>query len=127
MKNLKIYGILAMLLLCAGFVSCSDDDKDEPEAETGVGNSGNNSDLIGMWDLVYEEGYETGNDGTTYMWDNEVENETRLELLDNGTMKQYEYYNNGWEMVNLVLTAFKAIKLWWYFLTEIMKVIQYAR
>ncbi len=87
MKNLKIYGILVMLLLSVGFVSCSDDDK----------NSENTSKLIGLWDLIYDEGYEI-NDGYNYEWSNEVNDEYRIEFLDGGVVKEYEYYNNKWNL-----------------------------
>jgi len=86
--NLWLVGI-CLLLMGMNFTACSDDD------------DVNASDLIGLWEPVHIEGYETYQ-GETDRWNTDIDAATyddgeypRVEFLNGGIVKTY-YYSDGW-------------------------------
>ncbi len=59
--------------------------------------------MIGLWEPTYTEGYEIEN-GYNDEWNSECNysNEyydcTRIEFFSDGVVKNYEYYNNKWNL-----------------------------
>lgn len=102
MKKLNYLWMLGLLMFAAiNFASCSDDD-DAPGAS---------SDLIGLWELVSEEGWNKYNDGETNEW-KEFEDDHRIKFNADGTAMSYEYYNGKWNEQYPATWQYKGGKLY---------------
>ena len=89
----QLHSILALLLLmiCSmNFTACSDDD----EAP------GNTSDLIGLWEEIYNKGWEKENGKIDYEYEYEYEEGEggRIEFKSDGTYIEYDAYDGDWEV-----------------------------
>lgn len=91
MKSLKLIGLaIVTIVMSVNFAACSDDDDDVDVSE-----------LLGVWEAIHIEGYETYQ-GETERWNTDIDAATyddgeypRVEFLNNGVVKTY-YYSNGW-------------------------------
>ncbi|WP_455624168.1 lipocalin family protein [Parabacteroides sp.] len=91
MKRISLICLLGILMIVPGFFSACSDDKDE---------IGKTSDLVGIWEPVHTEGYETYK-GEKDSWnmninysDYDTEDYPRVEFMEGGTYNSY-YYNKG--------------------------------
>lgn len=91
MKTLRIIGMAVIaVIMSVNFAACSDDDEDVDASE-----------LLGLWEPIHIEGYETY-EGETRTWNTDIDAATyddgeypRVEFSGDGIVKTYYYYN-GW-------------------------------
>ena len=92
MKAFKFFLVAIIATLTLGFVSCSDDDKDEPST----------SDIVGTWKLS-----EVSTDNSTYIaWPYKT---TTATFNSNGTYSGYGYFGNGsgtWKQKGKTITTY---------------------
>ena len=92
MKKVNLLFLLGLFsIMTFSFSACSDDDE-----------ISNASELLGLWEPVHAEGYETF-DGEKRTWNEDVDaasnyaDYNRVEFLDDGIYNSY-YYSDGWKL-----------------------------
>lgn len=96
MKTLNRFFLFNLFVLLAGvgFTACSDDDDENFE---------NSSDLYGMWEPAYAEGYEEyGGERDSWSYalnlSNEYDGYSRIEFDGDGYCYAYEYRSGSWRL-----------------------------
>lgn len=89
MKKLNYLWMLGLLMFAAvNFSACSGDDDEGP---------GSSSELVGLWEIVSDKGWEKVNGELAYEWNDEEERDFRLRFNSDGTYNEYEYENGELE------------------------------
>ena len=92
MKKLNYLWMLGLLMFAAvSFSACSSDD-DEP---------GSNSDLVGLWEVIADKGWEKVDGEIDVQWDqegDEIGDKYQFEFKEDGTF--FAYSNDGFDEVS---------------------------
>lgn len=89
MEKLKYLSFALLIALCAGFVSCSDDEDDEPDG------GGNGSGIVGMWQGVTSDNYYKENGNIIEQGTAEDVSGVKFNFKSDGTFNIYEYDGEG--------------------------------
>lgn len=102
MKKVRFYGMaLLMILLTAGFVSCSkssDDDKEDTASYA--------TNIVGVWTISVDEGWEIDDDGQKDTWkDEKAEEHLKFYKDGTGTHADDQNFNPfSWKIVGSTLS-----------------------